>query len=60
MNFRSHSQQTRFSKRTVEKNIISPESILRWLKNDLGYRHKLGSLVDDVNEGDLTKEEVQK
>ncbi|RHZ52943.1 hypothetical protein Glove_454g19 [Diversispora epigaea] len=52
--------QTKFSKRTVDKNIISPESVLHWLKNDLGYRHKCGSLVDDVNESELTKEEIQK
>ncbi|CAG8654537.1 14088_t:CDS:10 [Acaulospora morrowiae] len=38
---------------------ISPESILQWLKNDLGYRHRR-NLLGDFPEKEITTEEIQK
>ncbi|CAG8492522.1 17707_t:CDS:10 [Acaulospora morrowiae] len=38
---------------------ISPELILQWLKNDLGYRHRR-NLLGDFPEKEITTEEIQK
>ncbi|CAG8621676.1 5586_t:CDS:10, partial [Racocetra fulgida] len=39
---------------------VSPGSVLLWLTNELGYRHGRGaSLLDEVTEQELTKEDIQ-
>ncbi|CAG8565664.1 4169_t:CDS:10, partial [Cetraspora pellucida] len=40
---------------------VLPESVLHWLTNELGYRHgRSASLLDEVTEQELTKEDTQK